>query len=1004
MKKISRILLTSAVLSLLSLSFHSTLFAYWVWSPEAGKFINSEETIQGTAEEQYNYAMEFYKKKDFKEAGKQFRLLLKAYPASQAASEAQFRLGVVQEELGDYNRAFRAYRDLLQKYPSSDRVAEAVKREFRIGNLFLSGRKAKVLGLEILPSGPKAVEVFKHLVATAPFSEWGDKAQFQLGLAYKKINQFDEALDAFQGVIDRYPESKLVPQARFQIADTAYLQSVALTRDQKVIDRASEEIDRFLTHYPDSGVSDKAAKLRQEIDEKNAEKNYRIALFYENENFLDSAFVYYRDVSSRYPHTQWGEKALKRLEALEKPAEYLKAQEAEIVSRKAELLKKMGSSADEAQKKEWDWQLKRLEKEQKEVGHSKEETLKRRRSGLKQKEAELREGRKALKAKKKRFAKNPSEDLEAAFKRWEESLAKEEARLVQEKMMIGKWEESLGVSTEPFYSGLIPFGKEAPTPLEQVRKVEAKRLGELARANKELLEKKEGLYREYEKLLTLEGALAGGEEGLVAGRSKLDSLRSEVDSLERQLKEKEEIYESQFGRSALARVFRAPQTLLERSVDVLNPFEGDPTKGWSSKSPEELKSLESHWREKAAAQKVLVDTIAQAFDEELAVAEEKRLLSKVEEKESDPAGLRRSIKQLEREIRGRYSEIQDRNARKNELLEKLEQTLQGKSGEKTGGGKKGGVLSPVSGAYKLGKAFFFGLPERDVTLTKEAEQLQTTGTKGAPAGQEVKALREEIELESVLIETRNQEIQRFERELDALQARASLSGAPPIRSLLVKFPYVFVREAIVSARRLVPEENRREKLIEQLNRETDELRRLNQELAKLEDLIAKKSTGTAVPKRKKAVPVTAASQEPVTIGKAVDSAALQGEIRSLEKQLQVKRESFESERERFESARWEKLSESRGKARTEQIRELEEKLAELIEEENKIHEEESGLLTKKKEVVEQLLSQFPKDLFGKDLDLEKEEIEGRLNQLQKRESALGEEIKRLRPQAFPPSA
>lgn len=990
--------MTFAASSILSLSFHSTLLAYWVWSPEAGKFINSEETVQGTAEEQYNYAMEFYKKKDFKEAAKQFRILLKAYPASQSASEAQFRLGVVQEELGDYNRAFRAYRDLLQKYPSSDRVAEAVKREFRIGNLFLSGRKAKVLGLEILPSGPKAVEVFKHLVATAPFSEWGDKAQFHLGLAYKKINQFDEAIDAFQGVIDRYPESKRVAQARFQIADTAYLQSVAATRDQKVIDRASEEIDRFLQHYPDSGISDKAAKLRQEIDEKNAEKNYRIALFYENENFLDSAFVYYRDVSSRYPHTQWGEKALQRLEALEKPAEYLKAQEAEIASRKAGLLKKMESAADEAQRKEWDWQLKRLEKEQKEVGHSKGETLRRRRSALKQKEAELREGRKALKAKKKRFAKNPSEDLQAAFKRWEESLEKEEARLVQEKMMIEKWEESLGVSTEPFYSDLIPFGKEA-TPLEQIRKTEAKRLSELAKANKELLEKKEGLYREYEKLLALEGALAGGGEGLMAGRSKLDSLRAEAESLERQLKEKEAFYEAQFGKSPLVRVLRAPQTLIERSVDVLNPFEGDPTKDWDSKSRDELESLESHWREKAAAQKVLVDTIAQAFDEELAVAEEKRLLSKVEEKETDPAGLRRSIKQLEREIRGRYSEIQDRNARKNELLEKLEQTLQGRSGEKAGGGKKGGVLAPVSGAFKLGKAFFFGLPERDVTLTKEAERLQTTG---APAAQ-AKALREEIELESVLIETRNQEIGRLERELDALRARASLSGAPPIRSLLVKFPYVFIREAIVSARRLVPKENRREKLIEQLNRETDELGRLKEELARLEDLIAKKSPGKA-PKRRKDAPVAAAVQEPARTGKAVDSAILQEEIRSLEKQLQVKRESFESERERFESSRWEKLSESRGKARTEKILELEEKLAGLIGEEKKIHEEETDLLTKKKELVDQFLNKLPKDLFGKDLHLEKEEIESRLNQLQKRDSALGEEIKRLRPQAFPPSS
>ena len=150
--------------------------------------------------------------------------------------------------------------------------------------------------------------------------------------------------------------------------------------------------------------------------------------------------------------------------------------------------------------------------------------------------------------------------------------------------------------------------------------------------------------------------------------------------------------------------------------------------------------------------------------------------------------------------------------------------------------------------------------------------------------------------------------------------------------------------------------------------------------------------------------MTAAGPEPAGTEKAVDAAALQEEIRSLEKQLQVKRASFESERERFESRRWEKLSGSRGKARTGKILELEEKLAGLIDEEKKIHEEETDLLTKKKELVDQFLSKLPKDLFGKDLHLEKEEIESRLNQLQKRETALGEETKRLRPQAFPPSA
>ena len=75
----------------------------------------------------------------------------------------------------------------------------------------------------------------------------------------------------------------------------------------------------------------------------------------------------------------------------------------------------------------------------------------------------------------------------------------------------------------------------------------------------------------------------------------------------------------------------------------------------------------------------------------------------------------------------------------------------------------------------------------------------------------------------------------------------------------------------------------------------------------------------------------------------------------------------------------------------------------MIEKERKAHEEESVLLARKKEMVEGFLKKLPSDAFTKELNLQKEEIENRLTQLQKRENALGEEIKRVRPQGFPPS-
>ena len=189
-------------------------------------------------------------------------------------------------------------------------------------------------------------------------------------------------------------------------------------------------------------------------------------------------------------------------------------------------------------------------------------------------------------------------------------------------------------------------------------------------------------------------------------------------------------------------------------------------------------------------------------------------------------------------------------------------------------------------------------------LTQTAKQISQEGS-DAP---QIRALEQEIELESLLIDARNREIEGLSRELESLRAKASLSGATPFRSLLlVKFPYAFVREAIASANRLVPKRDRREKLISELGRETEKLEQLKKELRQIHFLQGEKEKGKPTLKgssSESSLPAPAVSSSPA----APDRAILQNEIQSLEKELTLKQESYKYERERFQAIRLEKLS------------------------------------------------------------------------------------------------
>ena len=134
---------------------------------------------------------------------------------------------------------------------------------------------------------------------------------------------------------------------------------------------------------------------------------------------------------------------------------------------------------------------------------------------------------------------------------------------------------------------------------------------------------------------------------------------------------------------------------------------------------------------------------------------------------------------------------------------------------------------------------------------------------------------------------------------------------------------------------------------------------------------------------------------------APSQGALRAEIESLKKQIQFRRQSYEEEEGRFERLRWERISKGRRKARAGKLKEIEEKLIELIAEQQKIYQEETALLGAKKQMVQKFLDELPHDVFTRELNTEREAIESRESELRRRDSALGEELKKFQLQGAP---
>ena len=314
--KSPRILLPVFV-CLLSLAMARPACAAWIWSPQTG-WIGPTGQVKDTPEEQLAFAVAFFDRKDYDRARREFRKLLKTYKESREAVEAQYYLGRCEEELGDYYKAFREYRKTIQTYPSTKRFDEILEREYQVGNYFLAGKKRKLFGtVAILPARDKAVEIFEAIAEDGPFSQYGQLAQYKAGLAHLALRDYEQAVTAFEQIISRYPDSPLVDDARFQIAQASLKGTFKPDYDQAPTDHAVRELETFLHEYPDSELSEEAGSRLLELKERRAQHEYHVAQFYERRKHPASALVYYQAIIEQFGKTSWAPKAAARIQVLQ---------------------------------------------------------------------------------------------------------------------------------------------------------------------------------------------------------------------------------------------------------------------------------------------------------------------------------------------------------------------------------------------------------------------------------------------------------------------------------------------------------------------------------------------------------------------------------------------------------------------------------------------------------------------------------------------------------------
>jgi outer membrane protein assembly factor BamD len=275
-----------------------------------------EEAISGNAAEVYQIAQTAEKEGNLKRAIRAYKTIVKRHPKDALAPAALYRAAQLQEQTRQYTPAADSYLQLVERYPSSAHFDDAIEGQFRVGEIYLNGKKLKLLGIPVASALDRAVTIFANVVRTAPYGRYTARAQFNIGLAREKQGANDAAIQAYQAVVDKFPNEPIAADAQYQIGYIWFTAARLGTNDAAATGNAKTAFQDFLFHYPKSEKAPQARKNLDILEHKQTNNSFKVAKFYDKQKYYRAAVIYYNEVIRQQPGSEESNEAKKRIDQL----------------------------------------------------------------------------------------------------------------------------------------------------------------------------------------------------------------------------------------------------------------------------------------------------------------------------------------------------------------------------------------------------------------------------------------------------------------------------------------------------------------------------------------------------------------------------------------------------------------------------------------------------------------------------------------------------------------
>lgn len=170
--------------------------------------------------------------------------------------------------------------------------------------------------------------LLQSLINTYPDSEYLSQAKLAIADSYFKqggISGLTEAEAEYKDFITFFPTAPEAPEAEYRAGMCHFRLIGTADRDPSEAQDAESEFKQFLLKYPDNPLMPKVKARLREVQEVLAEGEYEIAAFYYQRNAYPAAESRFKEIADKYPNFSQGDRVFwylgQTLTQLKRPAE-----------------------------------------------------------------------------------------------------------------------------------------------------------------------------------------------------------------------------------------------------------------------------------------------------------------------------------------------------------------------------------------------------------------------------------------------------------------------------------------------------------------------------------------------------------------------------------------------------------------------------------------------------------------------------------------------------------